>query len=380
MEDFTQMLDNKDTIDILYLDFQKAFDSVPHERLLLKIEKYGITGNIATWIRSFLTGRTQRVRVGKDYSTKKEVISGIPQGSILGPLLFTLYINDLPESVQSSCKIFADDTKLYGSPKNSCIMQNDITELKEWTETWQLYFNITKCKVLHIGKNNPQNDYYMTVDNVQVTVTKCDSEKNLGIIFDSMLTFDCHISEVINRASKILGIIQRCFLYLDKLSFVQLYKSLVRPHLEYGNIIWYPLLKRQSAAIDRIQRRATKMVPGLKDMSYIDRLEALCLPTLKARRVRGDLIQVYKILNNIDELDTNKFFELNKIGITRNSEYKFFIKQSRTNLRKHTFSNRVAPIWNKLPQKIKQANSLNSFKNLIDEHEIIMNIKYDFDK
>jgi hypothetical protein len=148
----------------------------------------------------------------------------------------------------------------------------------------------------------------MSVDDRQVVVAKCDSERDLGIIFDPMLTFDCHINEAIIKASKILGIIRRCFLNLDKASFGQLYKSLVRPHLEYGNIIWYPLLKRQSAAIERVQRRATKMIPGMSDVSYRDRLEALCLPSLKARRVRGDLIQVYKILNNIDMLNTNTFF------------------------------------------------------------------------
>ena len=157
------------------------------------------------------------------------------------------------------------------------------------------------------------------------------------------------------------------------------YTSPLRPLLEYGNIIWYPSLKRQSAAVERVQRRATKMVPGMKDISYRDRLEALYLPSLKARRVRGDLIQVYKILNNIDELDSNKFFELSKFDITWNSVNKLFITHSRTNLRKHTFSNRAAPLWNTLPQNIKQANTLNRFKNLIDGHKIITNIKYDFD-
>ena len=134
IEDFSLYLENKEPFDVLYLDFKKAFDSVPHQRLLVKLRGYGICGNLLNWISDFLTNRTQRVRCGNSYSSSSQVLSGIPQGSILGPILFTIFINDLPECVSSCCHIFADDTKLYNSTKNHQILQNDINQLQKWSE------------------------------------------------------------------------------------------------------------------------------------------------------------------------------------------------------------------------------------------------------
>jgi len=379
MEDFTNMIDDKSPIDVIYLDFRKAFDTVPHERLLLKLRSYGITGNVLDWIRTFLSGRSQRVKVGQEYSERKNVMSGIPQGSILGPVLFTVFINDLPEVVSSATKVFADDTKVYNSPDNSNILQEDLNKLKAWSDLWQLYFNTDKCKVLHIGKNNPLKDYYMKLGDNQVRLGDCESEKDLGVTFDMNLNFDVHIQNAINKANMMLGIIRRTFVYMDEESFLLLFKSLVRPHLEYGNIIWCPFLKRQSAAIERVQRRATKLLPNLKELSYPERLTALRLPSLKARRVRGDLIQTFKIFNQIDNVDINNFFVINPNDKTRNSVDKIFIQHSRTNTRKFCFSNRVAPLWNKLPKDVKLAPNLNKFKNLIDEQKVLKDIWYDFD-
>jgi len=379
MEELTTLIDNKNDIDIIYLDFSKAFDSVPHERLILKLKSYGITGFVLQWIESFLKDRVQRVRVGRDQSGSKDVISGIPQGSILGPILFTIFINDLPDVIQSYIKIFADDTKIFNSPQNSNIIQQDLNSLQQWSDTWQLKFNANKCKVLHIGKQNPCNSYYMQDNDSQSIINSCSSEKDLGVTFDSDFTFDVHINTAINKANKMLGVIRRVFSFIDKESFLNLYKSLVRPHLEYGNIIWYPFLKRQSAAIERVQRRSTKLIPELKHLSYTERLAALRLPSLKTRRIRGDLIQTFKIFRQIDDLDVNKFFTTNQCNITRNPLDKIFIQHCRTNLRKYSFTNRVAPLWNKLPDHVKLSPNLNTFKSLVDEQKFLKDILYDFD-
>ena len=155
------MIDEKEAFDIIYLDFKKAFDSVPHERLLIKLAAYGLSGNILKWIRSFLSGRTQRVRVGSEKSGEAKVKSGIPQGSILGPVLFTVFINDLPDSLHSICKIFADDTKIYDKSSNHLDIQDDLDRLLIWSDTWDMQFNASKFKVLHFGKNNPGLNYVL---------------------------------------------------------------------------------------------------------------------------------------------------------------------------------------------------------------------------
>ena len=133
MENLSRSIDDGQNIDILYLDFRKAFDQVPHHRLLLKLRSYGFVGNISKWIEDFLSDRTQKVRVGDSYSANAKVLSGIPQGSILGPILFTVYINDLPHGISSSCKIFADDTKIFDIANNYRIIQQDMKLLQTWS-------------------------------------------------------------------------------------------------------------------------------------------------------------------------------------------------------------------------------------------------------
>ena len=380
MEDFNNFIDNHDDIDVIYLDFRKAFDSVPHERLALKLQEHGFTGKLLQWIRDFLANRSQRVRVGNDFSEKGKVLSGIPQGSILGPVLFTVFINDLPDNIESICKVFADDTKIYDSPKNNTIIQNDLCKLEEWSNIWQLYFNTTKCKVLHIGRNNPELDYKMKLGDSHINLTKCDNEKDLGVTFDKLLTFDVHISNAINKGNKMLGLVKRSFSFLDQSTFLMLYKALIRPHLEYGNLIWHPYLKRQSAAIEKVQRRATKILPNLKDKEYEQRLKSLNLPSLKARRIRGDLIQAYKIFNDVDDLDPNQLFPTNPNDRSlRNSSNKIFKPHYNTKEKKNSFSYRIADRWNKLPEHIKNAPSTNSFKNQVDNLNWFKDILYTYD-
>ena len=380
MEDFTKFLDNKDTIDVVYLDFKKAFDSVPHERLLIKLQAYGFSDNLLRWIRGFLSNRTQKVRVGAEMSSTASVKSGIPQGSILGPVLFTVFINDLPLAVNSICKVFADDTKVYNSPRNSHVLQNDLLALQQWSDKWQLHFNISKCKVMYIGKDNPAKPYTMALEGKAFTLQSCDEEKDLGVTFDRYLTFDAHIYKIINKANSILSIIKRTFDYLDKHMFLTLYKSLVRPHLEYGNIIWFPLLKRQSKLVENVQKRATKLLKETRGLPYEHRLRTLDLPTLKFRRLRGDLIQTFKIFTNIDKINLSDFFNLSPICTTRNSTNKIFIQHSRTNQRKNVFSNRAAPLWNSLAPSVKAAPNLNTFKNLLELDPKFSKLKYTCDE
>lgn len=223
IEDLTVYLNDGKNIDIVYLDFRKAFDTVPHQRLLTKLKSYGITGQVYAWIKDFLLGRTQKVKVGSSLSTDSPVSSGIPQGSILGPILFTIFINDLPEGLVNICKIFADDTKLYGNANDSNEIQRDINKLQDWSDKWNLYFNVSKCKVMHIGRNNPRVDYTMTKDGKTTKIETCEQETDLGVTFDDKLNFNKHMETAIGKANKMLGLIKRTFSYLNKDTFIKLY-------------------------------------------------------------------------------------------------------------------------------------------------------------
>ena len=382
MEDFTLMIEGNNNIDIIYLDFRKAFDTVPHQRLLTKLKSYGISGPLHEWIKNFLTGRTQKVRINSHFSSKTEVHSGIPQGSILGPILFTIFVNDLPEGIKSICKIFADDTKIYNTTNCSSTIQEDITHLQNWSNMWHLYFNVSKCKVLHIGTKTDRNkdSYYMEHEKEEKQIETCDQEKDLGVIFDEKLDFNKHIESAINKANRMLGVIKKSFSYLDKNIFLKLYKSMVRPHLEYGNIIWHPMYKKQSISIEKVQRRATRLLKECKGMTYIQRLKYLDIHSLKGRRLRGDLIETFKIFNGFTDLKVNKFFMQPTSERTRNSERKIFIQFHKNKMRRNFFSVRVAPHWNSLTNTMKYATNTNLFKNLMDNDHILREIFYSYDE
>ena len=377
MNDFSNFINDGESFDVIYLDFQKAFDSVPHERLLVKLRSYGIDGKVFLWIQDFLRGREQYVKVGEKSSETRDVTSGVPQGSILGPILFLIFINDLPECVNSICTIFADDTKNYNSSEKHDIMQSDVSALQEWSNLWQLFFNSAKCKCMYYGKNNPRHEYFFFKDNEAHKIMECTEEKDLGVIFDESLKFDIHINAAVKKANQMLGIIKRNFTFIDKDIFLKLYKALVRPHLEYGQTVWYPRLIRQSQTLERVQRRATKLVPSIKDLEYEDRLRVLGLPTLKYRRIRGDMIQVYKFLSE-HKLGYGHLLPLNDTSHdTKGHDLKLAKGRFTCQLRKFSFSFRVVNTWNALKPLTVHATNVTKFKKLLDDELVSMHYEID---
>ena len=182
----------------------KAFDTVPHQRLLQKLQGYHIKGKVYTWIKEFLTGRQQRVVVNNTQSAEEAVISGVPQGSVLGPVLFLIFINDLPESIDASVRIFADDTKIFNKIDNrndQTKLQENLFKLEKWAETWQMRFHPEKCNVLHIGKDMDEFTYTMTAHNQPVELEYTKKEKHLGIIIDDTLSFEQHSDIAITKAN-----------------------------------------------------------------------------------------------------------------------------------------------------------------------------------
>ncbi len=359
------MHDQSKTLDIIYLDFKKAFDKVPHNKLLTKIKALGITGNIYGWIEDWLRDRKQRVVVNGEKSSWTPVSSGVPQGSVLGPILFLIYINDIDIGINSPISKFADDTKI-GRPvtdnKDRQNLQNDLDTISKWSEKWQMPFNTSKCQLLQIGSANKKYTYKMKGNNIEsVTQTR-----DLGVIISNNLKFSQQCNEVALRANRMLGFIKRNFVFKSKDIIIPLYQSLVRPHLEYAVQFWSPHLQKDILKLEAVQRRATKLIPSLRQKSYNDRLRELNLFSLKKRRTRGQLIECFKILKGFNNVDASNLLSLAPHLPTRGNSLK--LKGQRVNLdsTKYFFTNDIVDKWNSLPENVIQSKTIDSFKKNLD--------------
>ena len=290
----------------------------------------------------------------------------------------------MPDVVDSYMKLFADDAKIFKaieSFEDINAIQNDINNLLKWSDTWQLPLNLEKCKGIHFGKKNPNHNY--TIGNRPLNIDT--EEKDVGVIFDQTLEFRQHISKMVSKANQRVGLIKRTFSKLNINSFKILYKSLVRPILEYCSVIWAPLYKTDALEIEKIQRRATKLVPELRELSYPDRLRKLNLTTLAYRRQRTDILQVFRIIKQIDRIPFDSLFKYNQQS-TRGHSYQLEKPRAETRLRINSFSHRVINIWNKLSESSvqcirieKNTSAINNFKSAIEKEWKDSPIKYDFE-
>ena len=371
MEEITHSLDEGNSVDVIYLDFAKAFDKVPYRRLFSKLRSHGIGGKVTQWIEAWLTNRKQKVGLNKKYSDWSSVVSGVPQGSVLGPLLFLIYINDLDVGIISKLGKFADDTKVARGVSNDRevdILREDLCNIFQWSVDWQMLFNLDKCTVMHLGSKNPQREYKMG-NNI---LKKSKQERDLGVIIDSSGKSTEQCIMAVKKANTVLGMIKRNIVYKSKDVIVRLYKALVRPKLEYCVQAWCPYLKKDISILERVQKRATKMIEGYTNMSYEDRLSNTGLIKLEKRRARGDLIQVFKIIKGIDKVDYRQFFEItdsNRSHKTRGHNLKIIKVGCKSDIRKHFFSQRVVNAWNGLTQFVVDADTIDSFKNRLDKFD-----------
>lgn len=363
----TSEIDEGKNLDIIYLDFAKAFDKVCHGRLGKKLESHGVGGNVLQWIKGWLSKRRQKVFVEGEFSEWGEVISGVPQGSVLGPTLFLIYINDIDCNLISKLGKFADDSKLAKAVENQQdvdAIRLDLLSLEKWSEDWQMQFNADKCSVIHLGHSNPCNEYRL----YEKAIKSSDAERDLGVIIDKSLKFSEQCNRVASTANATLGLIKRNIVSRNKDIITKLYKALVRPKLEYCVQAWRPFLKKDIEKLEKVQRRATKIINECRGLNYEDRLKITGLVTLEQRRDRGDMIEVYKILTGKNKTDYRKYFTLSNHKRTRGHVYKLSKNRSRLEIRKNFFSQRVVNKWNGLPDEVVNATSVNSFKNLYDKY------------
>src|SRR6218665_4018006 len=220
-------------------------------------------------------------------------------------LLFLIYVNELPDIIESSVRMFADDTKLWRKIQNEedeQILQQDLDRLENWSETWLLKFNASKCKVMQIGRKRNVN-YHLRSGMDIVNLTETEMEKDLGVWIDKDLKWSHPCRKAASKAMSVLGMIKRSFKHIDVESFKILYNTYIRPHLEYCVQVWNPYHKNDIECLEKVQRRPTKLIRVLAKVSYEERLQKLGLFTLERRRMRGDLIETYKILYGLRNVD-----------------------------------------------------------------------------
>ena len=359
-------VDKGKPVDIIYLDFSKAFDRVPHSRLIYKLESYGFNKCIIAWIQNWLNSRVQRVVLNGSASEWSMVCSGIPQGSVLGPLLFILYINDIDSDIVSRLSKFADDTKLFSeasSTEQALLLQQDLDNLYQWSQDWLMLFNIKKCKVMHLGQNNMHVSYKLGGE----TLSTVDEEKDLGVIIQSDLKVSAQCLKAVKSSKRILGLICRNFSNHSADIIIKLYKSMVRPHLEYCIQAWRPHYQKDIILLENVQRRATKLIQGFRDIKYEERLQLTGLTTLETRRLRGDLIEIFKMLKGFDKVNVHSLFTFTTSN-TRGHDLKLYKGGVLTDIGKFSFPYRAISEWNFLTSDIIACNNVNTFKNKLDSN------------
>ena len=375
VNDLAQILDSRSQIDLCIMDFSKAFDMVPHQRLLSKLDHLGIRGDIKKWIEGFLTKRHQKVIIDGKSSSNSLVNSGVPQGTVLGPLLFLAYINDLPDSVSSDVRLFADDLILYReivSPQDSEKLQQDIDSLCKWESTWQMKFNSSKCFIMRMThKKKPIQYQYKLWDTV---LQEVDHHPYLGVELSKNLTWAKHINQTAMKSNKMLGLLRRNLGTCTQSTKDIAYKTLVRPRLEYCSAIWDPHQKVHIDNLEKVQRRAARFVTNnYKRTSSVTKIiEDLKWDTLQKRRTMARLTVLHKethskIPSNIHHLlvengckpQTRQHHSLNYNTI-----------QSNKDCYRYSLYPRTIPIWNSLSPSVKSATNTCNFKLLLASVQI----------
>ena len=305
--------------------------------------------------------RSFGVKIGDHLSKIYQVWSGVPQGSVLGPLLFLIYINDLPDGIKSFVSMFADDVKLIVSPNHKIQTDKDLEVLNKWQEEWLLTFNTkdAKCKVLHAGSKNPGNRYKLG----DAVLPVIEIEKDLGVHVAKDLSWSSHTNATVNKAKSVCGWVRRCVCSREKHVMITIYKSLIRPHLEYCVQLWNPPAKhgfwKMIMDIENVQRSFTRLIDGLGLLSYEERLDILGLTTLVERRMRGDLIETFKVLGGFTNYSENLYRQ-------SRSGMKLLYSINKGKCIDNFLPNRVVNYWNKLPDYVKNATSTEAFKILLD--------------
>ena len=377
--DVSDWVDDGFVVDVVLLDFSKAFDVVSHDVLILKLRELGVGAVLLDWIRSFLVGRSMRVAVDGCCSGSREVVSGVPQGSVLGPVLFLIYVNHITNGVLSSFKSFADDYKLYlryRRVKESAVagvscLQSDLDRVSAVAASWNLRLNADKCVVLRFARGfaewseeDPLAQYYLS----GIPLKFVQSHRDLGVVVDVKLKFHHHVREVVGKASGLANNLLRSTICRSPHFMVSLFVMHIRPIMDYCSSVWNVGFLGDLRLLESVQRRWTKSVDGLAELDYSSRLKQLGLFSIKGRFLRADLIKYWRIIRELDGgAYLGGLFRRAPDARTRGHPYKLLMPACNTDIKRRFFGARCVLLWNSLPTCVVESDSLATFKRLLAE-------------
>ena len=370
INDLAQGIEDKGQTDLVLLDFAKAFDKVSHRLLLHKLEHYGVRGCTLQWVEDFLRDRTQQVQVEGKVSKEVHVASGVPQGSVLGPLLFLAFINDLPDCVKSSTtRLFADDCALYkriSSPHDAKLLQEDLDALQMWERTWHMQFNPAKCQVLRVTKK--RKPITSTYNIHGVTLEEVTSARYLGVHIDSNLNFNNHVDITAKKANSTRAFLQRNFRRCPRKIKEATYKTYIRPTIEYAAVAWDPHTQRNIKKVEQVQRNSARYVMGNYDRrsSVSAMLNELQWPTLQSRRRHSRLAMLFRIRFNLVDIDWKDHL-IPLTSTTRGHASRFWIPHSSSQVFSSSFFPCTCREWNNLKKDPAVFPSLDAFNRALRE-------------
>ena len=364
-------LENFETSCQIFCDISKAFDRVWHRGLLLKMENYGIRNDLLLWFKSYLEKRNQKVCINESFSSSRNITAGVPQGSVLGPLLFLIYINDISENLQGSARLFADDTSLSYSSRNlpnlQIIINDDLRHLHEWACRWLISFNPSKTEVLLISNTLIDYDMQLVMDNSVLNFV--ETHKHLGVTLSSNNKWSKHVELIIKSASKQVSYLRKVKYQFSKEILCKLYCIYIRPLLEYASEVWDGCTQTDANRLEQVQLIAARIVTGLPVFASLNSIYAETgWETLAERRKTKKLTLMYKIINNdapsyLTDLLPNRIDAVSTYNL-RNSQ-NFEIPFARLCSFESSFFPSTLKLWNNTDQSIRNSLTLSSFKTNI---------------
>ena len=366
----TKWYDEGFPVDLIMFDFAKAFDTVNHKILMQKLKKIGVKGNLLKWIESFLVGRKMSVVLSGTKSSNVSVDSGVPQGSVIGPVLFIIFVNHLMSGLKNKVMMFADDLKLYVKlphPNQGLNVnthgQEDIDLLVNTATSWGLKLNASKCVVLRFRRNFSQiaaNQIY-TVNGAPLL--EKEAHRDLGVLIDTSLKFHDHIRDTVFKANGTSINLLKSTICRSPAFMTTLFVTHIRPILDFCSTVWNTGYVGDMKMLEQVQRRWTKKIDGLENEPYSNRLRVLGLFSVQGRLLRTDLIMCWKIFHKKSTIQPSDLFECPPQRVsTRGHEFKIFKTRFNTDIRKRFFSERIIDVWNNLSVDTVSCSTLTQFK------------------